>query len=50
MAKAIKNNTIKLKFDSAREYAPAPESKSIAKIAPQYDLFINGKDSKNGIG
>jgi aldehyde dehydrogenase (NAD+) len=46
MAKATKNNTIKLKFDSAREYAPAPESKSIAKIAERYDLFINGKFEK----
>ena len=46
MAKAIKNNTIKLKFDSARQYAPAPESKSAAKINPQYDLFINGKFEK----
>ena len=25
------------------EYAPAPESAAIAKIAPHYDLFINGK-------
>ncbi len=38
-----KNNTIRLKFDSARKLAPAPESKSAAKINPQYDLFINGK-------
>ncbi len=45
MAKT-KNNTIKLKFDSARNLAPAPESKSIAKIDPQYDLFINGKFEK----
>jgi len=41
-----KNNTIKLKFDSARNLAPAPESKSAAKIGPQYDLFINGKFEK----
>jgi len=41
-----KNNTIKLKFDSARNLSPAPESKSAAKIAPQYDLFINGKFEK----
>ena len=41
-----KNNTIKLKFDSARNLAPAPESKSAAKINPQYDLFINGKFEK----
>lgn len=45
MAKA-KNNTIKLKFDSARKLAPAPESKSAAKIDPQYELFINGKFEK----
>lgn len=25
------------------EYAPAPESKSIAKVKTQYELFINGK-------
>jgi aldehyde dehydrogenase (NAD+) len=41
-----KNNTIKLKFDSARNLSPAPESKSAAKINPQYDLFINGKFEK----
>jgi aldehyde dehydrogenase (NAD+) len=41
-----KNNTIKLKFDSARNLAPAPESKSAAKINPRYDLFINGKFEK----
>jgi aldehyde dehydrogenase (NAD+) len=46
MAKATKNNTIKLKFDSARNLAPAPESKSAAKINPRYDLFINGKFEK----
>ena len=43
MAKIVKNNTIKLKFDSARNLAPAPESKSAAKINPRYELFINGK-------
>ncbi len=41
-----KSNTIKLKFDSARKLAPAPESKSAAKINPRYDLFINGKFEK----
>ncbi len=41
-----KSNTIKLKFDSARNLSPAPESKSAAKINPQYDLFINGKFEK----
>jgi aldehyde dehydrogenase (NAD+) len=45
MAKA-KSNTIRLKFDSARKFAPAPESKSAAKINPKYDLFINGKFEK----
>lgn len=47
MAKA-KSNTIKLKFDSARKLAPAPESKSAAKVNPRYDLFINGKFEKPG--
>ena len=42
----IRNNTLKLKFDSARQYAPAPENKSSAKINPRYDLFINGKFEK----
>ena len=42
MAKA-KDNTLKLKFDSARQLAPAPESKSAATILPRYELFINGK-------
>lgn len=46
MAKATKNNTIKLKFDSARNLAPAPESKSAAKINERYDLFIDGKFQK----
>lgn len=41
-----RNNTLKLKFDSARVYAPAPESRSAAKIKPKYDLFINGKFEK----
>ena len=41
-----KSNTIKLKFDSARNLAPALESKSAAKIDAQYDLFINGKFEK----
>ena len=45
MAK-IKNNTIKLKFDSARKFAPAPESRSAAKINARYDHFINGKFEK----
>lgn len=41
-----KNNTLKLKFNSARKYAPAPESRSAAKIKDQYELFINGKFEK----
>jgi len=41
-----KNNTLKLKFDSARNYAPAPESRAAATINPRYDLFINGKFEK----
>ena len=43
---AKKNNTLKLKFDSARKLAPAPESRAAAKINPRYDLFINGKFEK----
>jgi aldehyde dehydrogenase (NAD+) len=46
MAKTTRNNTIKLKFDSARNFAPALESKSAAKINEQYNLFINGKFEK----
>lgn len=46
MAKATKNNTIKLKFDTARNLAPAPESKSAAKINERYELFINGEFQK----
>jgi aldehyde dehydrogenase (NAD+) len=38
-----KDNTLKLKFDSARKFAPAPESKSAAKINSRYNLFINGE-------
>jgi aldehyde dehydrogenase (NAD+) len=41
-----KDNTLKLKFDSARNLAPAPESRSIAHIQPRYELFINGKFEK----
>lgn len=40
------NNTLKLKFDSARKYAPALESRSAAKIKSRYGLFINGKFEK----
>lgn len=46
MAKSVKNNTIKLKFDSSRNLAPAPESKSAAKINERYELFINGEFQK----
>ena len=38
-----KSNTVKLKFDTTWQYAPAPESKSAASIKSQYDLFINGE-------
>ena len=38
-----KSNTVRLKFDTAWPYSPAPESKSAAKIKPRYDLFINGE-------
>ena len=41
-----KKNTIKLKFESSRQLAPALESKSIARIQDRYDLFINGKFEK----
>lgn len=41
-----KNNTLKLKFESARSYAPAPESRSAATINERYELFINGKFDK----
>jgi aldehyde dehydrogenase (NAD+) len=41
-----RNNTLKLKFAGARKYAPAPESRSAAKIKDQYELFINGKFEK----
>lgn len=43
---AVKNNTLKLKFDTTWSYAPAPESKSAATINKQYDLFINGEWQK----
>jgi aldehyde dehydrogenase (NAD+) len=43
MTKPIKTNTLKLKFESARQLAPAPESRSAAKIDSRYGLFINGK-------
>lgn len=43
---ATRNNTLKLKFTTARNYAPAPESMSGVKIDTRYDLFINGKFEK----
>ena len=39
----VKNNTLKLKFDTSWNYAPAPESRGIASIKPRYELFINGE-------
>jgi aldehyde dehydrogenase (NAD+) len=45
-----RNNTLKLKFDSARKLSPAPESTSPAKIADRYDLFIDGKFTKPSSG
>ena len=36
------NEDLKLNFNTARTYAPAPESRSAAKIDKQYELFING--------
>ena len=41
-----KDNTLRLKFDSSRNLAPALESRSAAKIDSKYDLFINGKFEK----
>ncbi len=41
-----KSNTVKLQFDTSWSYAPAPESKSAATIASQYDLYINGSWQK----
>ncbi len=38
-----KNNTLKLKFDSARNLSPSLESLSAVKIEPRFELFINGK-------
>ncbi|MFM7672339.1 MAG: aldehyde dehydrogenase family protein [Bacteroidota bacterium] len=32
-----------LRFDTDWQYDPAPESAHAAQIAPEYDLFINGK-------
>ena len=35
--------TVKLQFDTDWTYAPAPESAAAARIADQYELFIDGK-------
>ncbi len=43
---AKKSNTVRLKFDTAWTYAPAPESRSAASIADRYELFINGEWQK----
>ena len=43
MATKKKSNTLKLKFDTAWPYAPAPESRSAAQIKERYELFINGE-------
>jgi aldehyde dehydrogenase (NAD+) len=56
MAKQVnkKNETdtsaSKLDFRSAFAYAPAPESTAHIRIAPQYELFINGKWEKPAKG
>lgn len=34
--------TVKLQFETSWNYAPAPESRSIASIKDRYELFING--------
>lgn len=47
---ATRNNTLKLKFDSARKLSPAPESASAAKINDRYNLFINGQFVKPSSG
>lgn len=43
MATKKKSNTLKLKFDTTWQYAPAPESRSAAQIKDRYELFINGE-------
>ena len=42
--------TVKLNFDTAWEYAPAPESTDHISIADQYDLFIGGEFVKPNSG
>ena len=34
---------VKLQFDTAWKYAPAPESTDHVRIDPQYELFIGGE-------
>ena len=43
-------NTVKLNFDTAWEYDPAPESTDHISIAGQYDLFIGGEFVKPNAG
>lgn len=43
-------NTLKLNFSTTWQYEPAPESRSVATIEKQYDLFINGEWQKPGSG
>jgi aldehyde dehydrogenase (NAD+) len=43
MAVKKTNNTLKLSFETSRQYAPAPESAGIASVKPRYELFINGE-------
>lgn len=40
--------TVKLQFDTSWGYAPAPESRDIARIKERYELFINGTFVKPG--
>lgn len=48
--KTPSTNNSALDFASKFAYAPAPESASVAKIQPQYDLFIDGKWAKPSSG
>ncbi len=40
----------RLKFETVWNYAPAPESRSAARIDPRYELFIGGKWQKPETG
>lgn len=44
------NGIPKLKFNTAWEYAPAPESTSHIQLKDRYDLFINGRFVKPSSG